>query len=234
MVVLVPEQTPIKARSQRLPMSYEDYLAFASEKRIMEWVEEEVIIYMPLLDTHQTISLFLSTLLDSYIGFFNLGQLIYAPFEVKLWPDGPAREPDLLFITQDNRARLTSKRFEGGPDLVIEIVSPSSVTEDRVRKFTHYEQAGVQEYWIIDPRPHQRQVDFYVLDQQGLFQAAPLDEQGRYHSQVLPNFWLDPKWLWQRPLPNAQLMFTEVMVSLEDLPEQAKETFQALRTLLSS
>ena len=73
-----------------------------------------------------------------FIEFFDLGILVLAPFEVKLWPDGPSREPDILFIGQENLSKLTSERFEGGPDLIIEIISPSSVTEDRVHKFTEY------------------------------------------------------------------------------------------------
>ena len=106
---------------------------------------------------------FLSSLIDSFINYFHLGILRFAPFEVKLWPDGPSREPDILFISKDNLPNLTPKRFQGSPDLIIEIVSTSSVIEDRVQKLTQYEQAGVREYWIIDPRPHQQQADFFIL-----------------------------------------------------------------------
>lgn len=102
-----------------------------------------------------------------------------------------------------------------------------------MRKFTDYEQAGVREYWIIDPRPHQRQIDFYRLDQSQRFQAAPLDAQGHYHSQVLPHFWLNPNWLWQTPRPNPQLAWVEIMLSITGLSAETKATFQSLQTLLS-
>lgn len=217
---------------QRLKMSYEEYLEFASDSQLVEWVDGEAIIYMPPLDKHQNLSRFLTTLLDLFIQFFNLGTLRYAPLEVRLWPDGPSREPDILFIAKDNLVHLTLERFEGSPDLVIEIISPGSVSEDRVRKFTQYEQAGVKEYWIIDPRPRQQQVDFYVLGQDNLYHAASLEEDGRYYSTVLPDFWLNIDWLWEESLPNPQLALAEIMISIEELPAEAKATYQSLYKIL--
>lgn len=63
--------------------------------------------------------------------------------------------------------------FEGPPDLVVEVLSPSTIRGDRVTKFWAYEQAGVPEYWIVDP--HARLVEVYVL------------QEGRYalHAQLL-------------------------------------------------
>lgn len=168
-----------------------------------------------------------------FVQFFKLGAIIPAPFEVKLWPDGPSREPDLLFVSNENQAKLTDKRFKGGPDLVIEIISPGSVTEDRVYKFEEYEKAGVREYWIIDPRPHQQQVDFYVLDEEGRYQPAPLTAHGIYYSTVLPDFWFNLDWLWLEKLPNPQLVLAEIMISIETLPAEAKNAYQALYDLLA-
>ncbi|MBI1878479.1 MAG: Uma2 family endonuclease, partial [Chloroflexi bacterium] len=139
----------------------------------------------------------------------------------------------LICIAKENLSRLTAKNFEGGPDLLIEIISPGSVTEDRVHKFTEYEQAGVREYWIIDSRPHQQHADFYVLGEDKIYHAAPLDDLGVYRSAVLPYFWLNIDWLRQEPLPNPQLVLAEIMISIETLPTEAKETYQALRKLLA-
>lgn len=69
------------------------------------------------------------------------------------------REPDLLFISNETAQRLTERKLEGAADLVIEIIFPESVRRDRYEKFDEYEEAGVREYWIIDPRPgKQRQI----------------------------------------------------------------------------
>ena len=128
---------------KRTKMSYEEYLEHASETRLMEWVDGEVIEYMPAGYLHQNIIRFLLALLNSFVETFQLGVVLPAPFETKLWSNGPSREPDILFISQEQLSKLTNKRFEGSPDLVVEVVSPGSVSEDRVRKFSHYEQAGV-------------------------------------------------------------------------------------------
>lgn len=140
---------PTVEAPERMRLSYDEYLRRASETRITEWVDEEMITYMPPLLRHQEISGFLSNLLSAFVAALNLGKIVSAPFEVKLWPDGPAREPDLLFISNDKLDLLGEKRFDGGPDLVIEIVSTGSVREDKVRKFEEYEQAGVAEYWKL-------------------------------------------------------------------------------------
>jgi Uma2 family endonuclease len=229
---MVTQKTAKELAPQRLKMSYQEYLEFADHSRIVEWVDGEVIIYMPPTDLHQNLSRFLSTLLDSFILFFDLGILRYAPLEVKLWPDGPSREPDLFFTARDHVTRLTEQRFEGGPDLIIEIISPTSVTEDRVRKFNQYEQAKVQEYWIVDPRPHQQQADFFVLGDDQSYYPAPLEDDGRYKSTVLPDFWLNVDWLWRKPLPNPQLALAEIMISIADLPPEVKAACQALYEVL--
>ncbi len=230
---MVTTATVEKTTQQHLKMSYEEYLEFAGDSRIVEWVEGEVINYMPPTDRHQDLSRFLSSLLDLFVQFFNLGVLRYAPLEVKLWPDGPSREPDIFFISNDHLAQLTAERFEGGPDLIIEIISPGSVSEDRVRKFTQYEPAGVQEYWIIDPRPRQQQVDFYILASDNLYHSAPIGDDGRYQSTVMTNFWLDVDWLWQKPLTNPQLALAEIMISIDELPAEVKNTYQSLVKILS-
>lgn len=226
--------TPVEAPApQRLKMSYEDYLRLANDSSIMEWVDGEVITYMPPVHEHQRLVLFLCELLNGFIQYFTLGTLIPAPFEVKLWSDGPSREPDIIFISQKNQHKLTEKRFEGAPDLIIEIISPSSVTEDRVYKFTNYMQAGVAEYWIIDPRPRQHHADFYVLGEGQVYHPAPIDDDGLYHSTAIPNFWFNLDWLWQEELPNPQLALAEIMISVETLPSEAKETYERLYGLLA-
>lgn len=227
-----PEKIFVEA-PQRRQMSYEDYLKFAGGSQIVEWVDGEVIIYMPPVDKHQDVSQFLGTLLNLFIHFFKLGIMRYAPFEVKLWPGGPAREPDILFIVNENIAKLTPERFEGGPDLLIEIISPGSVTEDRVRKFTEYERAGVREYWIIDPRPHQQQADFFILGEDKIFHPAPLAEDGVYHSTVIPGFRLNVDWLWQEALPDPQMIFAEIITSAGELPDEIRAAYQTIRAWLA-
>ncbi|GAB4581692.1 MAG: hypothetical protein Fur0022_44420 [Anaerolineales bacterium] len=217
---------------RRIKMTYKEYLDLTPDSKKVEWVKGEGIVYMPPLINHQRISFFLSKLLGFFVDYFKSGELVVAPFEVKLWPSGPSREPDIFFVSTNNLYNLNEKRFEGGPDLVIELLSAGSLKIDRVDKFSEYEKAGVLEYWLIDPRPFQQQADFYVMTPDGLH-PAEVDKKGRYHSTVLPGFWLDLSWLWQEELPNPQWAFAEIMLTQENLPAETKETFAALQKLLS-
>ncbi|MCP4356744.1 MAG: Uma2 family endonuclease [Chloroflexi bacterium] len=226
-VISKPREAP-----QRLKISYEEYLDFATTSQIVEWVDGEAITYMPPIFEHQSIAGFLFSLLNTFVRQFELGEMIVAPFEVKLWPDGPSREPDIIYISQNNLQNLTDKRFVGAPDLLVEVISPGSVTEDRVRKFTEYEQAGVLEYWLIDPRQRQKQVDCYVLGEDGEFHDAAVGEDGRYHAAILPHFWFQIDWLWQEKLPNPQLALAEILLTVPTLSAEARQVYKSLYKLL--
>jgi Uma2 family endonuclease len=176
-------------------MSYEEYLAWADEDVHAEWVNGEVIVQMPPKPRHQQVVAFLIRLLGDFIELFRLGRLLPAPLEMRATPDGPAREPDLLFVAQEHLERLTEARLSGPADLVVEVVSDDSVARDRADKFYEYQAVGVREYWIIDPRPGYERVDFYVLDDKGRYRSVPVDSDGRYHSTVLVGLWLQVDWV---------------------------------------
>jgi len=193
-------------------VSYEAYLELAGDNRIVEWVDGEIIFYMPARDEHQLIALFLLTLIRIYSRLYQLGEVRMAPVEVKLWPDGPSREPDIFFVKQENLERLTSRRLVGAPDLAIEVVSQESVRRDRHDKLREYEKAGVTEYWVIDSRPGRQLANFYRLQADGLYELVATEEDERVESVVLPGFWLNPAWVWQSPLPDE----LELMIKMSD------------------
>ncbi|MCS6859512.1 MAG: Uma2 family endonuclease [Abditibacteriales bacterium] len=215
---------PQPEEAYRLRMSYEEFLAYVDEDVHAEWVEGEVIVFMPPKTRHQLITGFLYQLLKLFADFFQRGRVLSAPFEMKLTPNGPSREPDILLVAEEHRHRLTEERLEGAADLVVEVVSDDSVTRDRVQKFIEYQSAGVREYWLIDSRPGQEQADFYVLDEQGKFRAVPVGEDGIYRSTVLPGFWLRVAGLWAEELPDPLLTFAEIV--------GPSKVMDALRTML--
>ncbi|MCK6626401.1 MAG: Uma2 family endonuclease [Anaerolineae bacterium] len=198
---LTPEVMAAEAEGPRpdvskKSMSYEEFLAWAGEDTRAEWVNGEVITFMPPLNPHQTVIEFLYQLLNLFSSVFDLGRLRVAPFELKITPEGNSREPDLMFIAKAHLERLTTARVVGPPDLIIEVVSDDSTHRDRVDKFDEYEAGGVPEYWIIDNRPQRRRALFYQLDEQGQYQSVPVEADGIYRSAVLPGFWLRVEWLW--------------------------------------
>jgi len=188
-------------------MRYEEYLALPEEGPLVEWVHEEVVVHMPAKPIHQRVVTFLAQLLGIFVRFFGLGEVLVAPTEVKCFPDGNSREPDILFLSKDHLGQVGDRRIEGTPDLIIEIISDDSVARDLDDKFFEYQQCGVPEYWVVDPRPKRQRAWFYQLGEDGVYQAVPL-QGGIYRSRAIPGFWLKAAWLWEQPDP--QLTFAEI------------------------
>jgi Uma2 family endonuclease len=191
-------------------MSYDDYLAWADGSVIAEWVEGEVIVNMPAKDRHQRVVVLLATLMNLFAGVHQLGVVRVAPFEVRVRPGRSSREPDLLFVSTQNLHRLNQDRFEGGPDLIVEVVSTDSVTRDNHDKVQEYQEAGVREYWIVDPRPRVLQIHLRRLDAAGRYQRVDPDATGVLRSEVLAGFWVQAGWLWQDPSPSPLALFDAI------------------------
>jgi Uma2 family endonuclease len=120
-----------------------------------------------------------------------------APFLMKL--GDTAREPDLLFVATANLGRVEKKYLNGPADMVVEIIGPESRGRDRGEKFYEYEEAGIPEYWLIDPI--RKQSEFYSLGGDGTYRLMPVSKDGIFYSHVLKGLWLDVNWLGQDPLP---------------------------------
>ncbi|MBA3945152.1 MAG: Uma2 family endonuclease [Herpetosiphonaceae bacterium] len=178
-------------------MSYAEYLAYESESGLSEWVKGAIIVYNPPTILHQQLVVFLVTLLKNFVRLHQLGRVLTAPVTMRAMPNGNAREPDVLFLATEHVDRLTETELNGPADLVIEVISTESMARDRVDKFYEYQEGGVREYWMLDPRPSKERVDFYVLDEHGRYQPVPVPTDGIYHSTVLPRFALQITWLWQ-------------------------------------
>jgi Uma2 family endonuclease len=228
-----PATTPL-TRSEIGPHSYEEYLALPDDGRIVEWVDGAIIYHMPPTPVHQRIASTLETLLKLYVKRLNLGEVFDAPIEVRLWPGGPSREPDVLFVRRERLDQLTDKRFEGAPDLVIEVVSPTSVTIDRVDKYLEYERAGVREYWIIDPRPRQEQADFYIRGESGRFEPAPVDEAGVYVSTVIPGFRLQLDWLRRPDETDVERALAWMLADSPAISEDLRAAYRGMLGALES
>ena len=222
----IKEAVATQTEPPRLKMSYEAFLEWADEDTHAEWVEGEVIIHMTAKPIHQATLEFLYTLLTLFVNLFNLGRVHTAPLEMKARPGGPSREPDILFVAKKNLKRLTEDRLVGPADLIIEIISQDSVNRDRDDKFKEYAEAGVREYWIIDPRPGKQRADFFSLDETGSYRLFATEDDERIESRVLLGFWLKPAWLWQVDTLNPLPLFLE-MRGIP--PEQAQQIQQLLR-----
>lgn len=176
-----------------------DYETFLEEYAGIhaEWVNGKALVMSPASDRHQDIVDFFTALLRIFVESRGLGWVRSSPFQMRL-PLSNGREPDILFVSQERMDRLTPNYLDGPADLAVEVVSPESVARDRGEKFSEYEQAGVAEYWLLDPL--RRQAEVYLL-RQNQYELARPDDQGRVHSSVLTGFWLREEWIWETPLP---------------------------------
>ena len=108
-------------------------------------------------------------------------------------------EPDVAFIAPHRLQIIRDTRVDGAPDIAVEIVATESQSRDYGNKKALYERSGVREYWIIDPL--QRRCEFHRLEGDR-YTLTSLQDEHFFHSQVLPGFWLDTRWLFAEPLPD--------------------------------
>ncbi len=137
-------------------------------------------------DRHQAILGLLFVLLHDVAQAFG-GRARFAPLPVRL-RDEKFREPDLCFMRKENLSRCRDVYWEGA-DLVIEVVSPSDPKHDLVTKRSEYAQAGIPEYWIVDPR--ERTITVLVLSGEVYVEALVGGDGAYVASRCLPQFEVD-------------------------------------------
>lgn len=197
-------------------MSYQQFLEWADEDTLAEWVNGEIVMSSPASYWHQHLVRFLTSLLGMYVEIREIGTIYPAPFQMKLEFSG--REPDILFIKHEHRDRVKNAYLEGPADLVIEIISPESVGRDRGEKFYEYEEGGVPEFWLIDPL--RTWTEFYQLSPEGHYKTVFAGQEGTYHAAMIRDFWLRVEWFWQKPLPNPLRALGEITGIAPEITEQ--------------
>lgn len=149
--------------------SYVDYLTWPEEER---WEILDGIPYMQATptDKHQMISGELYRQFSTHLHGKSC-RIFHPPFSVILDEESNnsnirnVLEPDLTIVC--DRSKLTGRGYKGGPSLIVEILSPSSVKRDKIIKLDKYEKIGVKEYWIVDPESNL--VDVFILQADGRY-----------------------------------------------------------------
>jgi Uma2 family endonuclease len=116
------------------------------------------------------------------------GDLQVAPLDVVL-SEGQVFQPDLLWLPEENPARLVGSRLHGAPDVAVEVVSPSSRGHDWLVKGMRYAAAGVREYWVVDP--DLRTMTVHTLEA-GLYAVRPADPDGTVTSAAMAGLRVAP------------------------------------------
>ncbi len=166
--------------------TYEDYRELPDDGYRYEVIEGELYMTPAPNIGHQKSSGELELALRIFVKKNKLGVVLDAPCDVVLEPNGTPVQPDILFVSNDRLNIITEQNVSGPPDLIIEILSPSTRDHDRDTKFTLYEEAGVREYWLVDPAA--RMIEVFVLAEGAYTLLGRFGAEESARSQVLAGF----------------------------------------------
>jgi Uma2 family endonuclease len=132
-------------------LTYEDLRKMPEDGKRYELIDGEVYMTPSPNTKHQVVVGNLYVALRRFAEETGIGKVFLAPFDV-VFGERTAVQPDLLFIRTERLSILTDLNVQGAPDLVIEVLSPSTAAFDRETKLQVYARAGVPELWYVDPK----------------------------------------------------------------------------------
>lgn len=167
--------------------TYDDYALLPDDGKRYEVIRGELYMSAAPRPLHQRVITRLSFFLEGYLEKSDLGTAFVAPIDVLLPKKlGDPVQPDIVVIRREGLDIIDELNIKGAPDLVVEVLSPSNPAHDRNLKYELYEEAGVPEYWIIDPQS--RTVEIYVLRGGTYEQIGQWSEGETARSAVLGGF----------------------------------------------
>lgn len=174
-------------RTAKKLYTYKDY-ARLPEGAPYQLIEGALVMTPAPTPYHQRISRDLEIRLYLFVSERGLGEVLYAPIDVYL-SDTETYQPDILFIAEERLNIIGEQKIEGPPDLVMEILSPSTGYYDLRKKAKTYARCGVREYWIVDPE--EKSIEIY-LNENGTFTVIQrAEEKGKVQSHLLEGFEVD-------------------------------------------
>ena len=183
----LPANSSAPDRQLTLPeKSHQEYLAAVAEHDTLrvEYLNGDIVMTPARSPHHQIIVTNLLLLLGQYAMQNGLGLVLPAPVDVVLAKEAQIAQPDLIFIAKARAPKLVTRAaITGAPDLVLEVISPSTARADRKIKPPLYAKYGVAEYWLVDPED--QSVEVFVLDGEtyrvaGIYLAGDTIKAGRF------------------------------------------------------
>jgi len=145
-------------------------------------IEGELVMSPAPKPVHQIV---LGNLFEVFRKFLKgKGIIIFSPIDV-YFDEENAFQPDLIFISKERKDILKEDGVYGAPDLVVEILSPSTAYYDLRKKKEVYERKGVREYWIVDPE--MREIEIYVNEDGKFKLVEEAKEKGKIRSKIIDN-----------------------------------------------
>ncbi len=164
--------------------THADLLSLPEDNKRREIIEGELFVTPSPIANHQTILLNLAKTFLDYLNDHPIGKVYVSPLDVIL-SEFDVLQPDLMFVLKE-RTGIVKDWVRGAPDLVIEILSPTTAARDRGIKLKAYARFGVKEYWIVDP--DERAVEVCRLTPEGYTLAQTCGRKDTLASTLLPGF----------------------------------------------
>ena len=175
--------------TDRKKITYADYLKIDDNNRYEIFNGELLMVPAPSTD-HQAISRNIGSLIWSFVKQKVIGKVFNAPVDV-VFDDDEVFQPDIVFIKSENQHIIRKSAIKGIPDLIVEIVSPSSAFYDMVEKKEVYGKYGVKEYWLVFP--DEKVIEIFTLEKGGYREFCKSKKKGTVKSNVLEGLEIDSK-----------------------------------------
>ena len=182
------------AMHHRVQLLAEDIWDTPDDENRYEVIDGELYVTPPPSLAHQHVVTVLSRRLGSFIEEHRLGALFVAPIGVIL-ERGIGVQPDIVFVSRERSGILSERGLEGAPTLAVEVLSPSTSRRDRGIKMRRYAAAGVEHYWMIDPRI--RTLEAYELGSDGYVPIATLGGDESFRPTLFPGLAIMLSDLWR-------------------------------------
>jgi len=184
------KETALQYKTSKKKYTYQDYLEMPDDGKRYEIICGDLIMAPAPNTIHQKVALKIEYELLKFNDKENKGELFHAPYDVVM-SDMNVVQPDILFVKTENLGIITDKNIDGSPDLIIEILSPSSSYYDQVQKKEMYARFGIQEYWIVDPI--KQSIEIYLNKEYEFELKQRLLKEGEAKSEVLNGFRIELK-----------------------------------------
>ncbi len=176
------KETGAEYKNDNRNFTYQDYLELPREVGYQFEVLEGTLIKEPSPNVlHQRVSRRLLRILEDYFKEVDPeGEVFNAPLDVTL-SEHNVVQPDIFYIAGNMKEIIKEKRIDGSPMLVVEIISPNNKRKDRLQKMRIYQNAGIENYWLVDPA--EKTMECFVL-RDGIYAllVAVMDEDVMEHA----------------------------------------------------
>ena len=169
-------------------LTYRDYFDLPESDDRYELIDGVLYMSPPPIPDHQGFLFVLTLALGNFVVERGTGRIYFSPIGVVL-SDDDVLQPDLIFIATERLNIITGNYVQGAPDLVVEVLSPSTARRDRTVKREIYETSGVREYWLVDTR--NRSIEVNAASEVGFVTVGVYGEDDVLVSSLFPGFSID-------------------------------------------